>query len=106
MRDSATASKILVLVSIDEFQWIDYTDGRVALQKIHGIKSGFALDVDQVAEVPADQIIDSGDGAGGYMPSVVGIFRRNDGLGDVAGGELFGFVGHRHEGIRGERIGK
>ncbi len=47
-RDISTASKVLIFVSMDEFEWVDDTDGRITLQQIDGVETGFALDVDEV----------------------------------------------------------
>ena len=58
-RDISTASKVLILVSMDEFEWVDDTDGRITLQQIDGVETGFALDVDEVFEVPAHEVMQS-----------------------------------------------
>ena len=47
-QDSATASKVLVRVSIDELERVDNTNGRVALQQVDGVKSGGPLDIHEV----------------------------------------------------------
>ncbi len=80
LRLSATASKALVLVSINDLQWVDDTDGRVAFQQVNAVKSGLALDVDQVLEVPAHEEVDAPDGAGGDVPGIVLILGWHDAM--------------------------
>jgi len=79
---------------MDEFEWVDDTDGRVTLQQIDGVETGFAPDVDEVFEVPAHEVLEPGHGADGDMRGVVGLFGRDDALAQVGGGEVFHFVGH------------
>ena len=93
LRDSATASNVLVFVSINEFQWVHDTDGRLALQQIDCIEARRALHVDEVAEVPTHEVIVPRHRAGGDMPRVVGVFGCDDALRKVRGGELIHFVG-------------
>ena len=64
-RDISTASKVLIFVSMDEFEVVDDTDGRITLQQIDGVETGFALDVDEVSEVPAHEVLEPGHGADG-----------------------------------------
>ena len=106
MRDSATAAKVLVLVSIDEFQWVDDTDTAIALQQIHRVEPGFALDVDQVFEVPTHEVFDLRDGADGDVARVVGVFGREDVAAHVGGGEAFGFGADAEDGFGGEGVGE
>jgi hypothetical protein len=70
LRDSATASKVLVFVSTNQLQWIHDTEGAIALQEVYRIEAVLALDVDEVAEVPAYQIFDLRHGADGHMARV------------------------------------
>jgi len=104
LRDSSTAWKpgivgascsflfVWVVVAIDQFQWVHYTDGTIALQEVHGVKSLLPLDVDEVFEVPADQVMDAGDGAGGDMVGVVFVFGGNHSLLQVGFGQVFHFL--------------
>ena len=44
LRDSATASKSFLIVGfMDEFQWAEYTNGKVALQQIDSVKASFPM---------------------------------------------------------------
>ncbi len=98
-RDSATASKLLVFVSINQFERVDYTDGRIALQTIHGIKSGLALDVDKVSKVPTHEVVKPGDRAGRDMTGVIAIFHGQNSVGDITSGKLLYFIRYRHQSV-------
>jgi hypothetical protein len=89
LRDPATASNTFFFVSINQFQRINDTQGGIALQEVYHIKALFPFHVDQMAEVSTNQIINSGDGANRHMAGVIAVFRGEDGLFHVSGGELF-----------------
>ena len=61
------------------------------MQKIDAVEPGAALGVDHVAKVPTHEIVDFGDGTSRHVAGVVGVFRRDNGFGDVFDGELFHF---------------
>jgi len=105
-RDSSTASKVLVLVSINEFQWIYNTHGLVSMQQVHCIEARLALDVDKVPEVPTHKEIDFLHRAGSDMSSIVGIFRGKDRFFDVLSCKLFHLGRDSHECSRIKRFAK
>src|ERR1035437_2798933 len=88
LRDPATASNFFLFVSINQFQRVNDTQGGITLQEVYHIKALFPFHIDQMAEVPTDQIINSGDRANRHMAGVIAIFRGEDGLAHVSGGEL------------------
>src|SRR5258707_2385555 len=94
LRDSATASNVLVCVAMDQCQWINNTDGSVTWQEVDGIKALFPVHVDQVLKVPAHEVIRPSHGAGRHMAGIIGVLGSEDGLGHVSGGQLFHVVGH------------
>ncbi len=55
-RDSATAAKALVLVSIDQLQRVDDPDGAIARQQVNRVEAFLALHVDEVFEVPTHEL--------------------------------------------------
>jgi hypothetical protein len=91
-RDISTASKVLDFVSIDQLQWIHDTDGRVTLREVHYVKPSFAFYVDQVFEVPTNQIIDLGYGSGSNVVGVILIFQRDHSLLQMSFVQVFHFV--------------
>ncbi len=68
LRDSSTASKVLVLVSIDYFQRVYDTNSRIAVQQVDPIEGSFTLHINHVAEVPTHKEINAVYRAGGDMP--------------------------------------
>ncbi len=94
MRDSSTASNVLVLVSINQLQRVYDTHRLVSLQKIYRVEPSFSLNVNEVPEVPAHEVVDFQNGAGGHMASVVSVFWSQNRTFNIFCGKLFHFIGH------------
>src|ERR1700677_122909 len=98
LRDSATASKVLVVVSINKFRRTDDPHAGVTIHQIDPIKTRFSLVVGQMLEIPTDNEADSMRGGNGDMAGVINVFYgKHPGL-DVSTRQFFGAVGQGQEG--------
>jgi hypothetical protein len=93
LRDSSTASKVLVLVSIDNLQRVYDTDSGIAVQQVDPIKCSFTLHVNHVTEVPTHKEINAVYRARGDMPGIVLVFWRDNTLGKIGYREMIYFLG-------------
>lgn len=96
-RDSPTASKALIFVSINQLHGINDTNGLVSKQQVHRVETRLALDINQMPEIPTHEVIDFRHGAGSYMSCIIGVFWGKNRLFDVLGGELFDLLRNRHK---------
>jgi hypothetical protein len=69
LRDSSTASKVLVLVSIDNLQRVYDTDSAIAVQQVNPVESRFTLHINHVAKVSTHKEINAVYRAGGSSQS-------------------------------------
>ena len=103
LRDSATALNLgSVPVVINELLWSDDTHVTVAVQQVYAVEAFLALGVDEVLEVPRNEVFDPGYGAGGDVAGVVKKVDRQDALADVSGGQLFRCVADGQDSFHGE----
>ena len=93
LRDSSTASKVLVLDSIDNLQRVYDTDSGITVQQVDPIKCRLTLQVNHMAEVPTHKEINAVYRARGDMPGIVLVFWRDNTLGNIGFRELVYFLG-------------
>ena len=65
---------------------------RKSLQSMDGVETGFALDVAEVFDVPAHEVLEPGHGADGIALGVGGVFGRDDALAQIGGDAFFHFI--------------
>ncbi len=61
------------------------------MQQVHRVEPGFAPDVDEVAEIPAYQMVHMMNGAEGNVAGVVRKLRGDDTGGEIGLGQAFSF---------------
>ena len=93
LRDSSTASKVFVLVSIDNLKRVYDTDSGIAVQQVNPVESRFTLHINHVAKVPTHKEINAVYRAGGNMPGIILVFWRDNTLGYIGCREMVYFLG-------------
>lgn len=67
------------------------------MQHIDGVEPGFPLDIDQMLEVPTDDVRDGMGDGNGHMPGIIVILDRNHLLVHVEVGQFVGLIGQRQQ---------